>query len=95
MKWILVITIQLYWYLIPESKRRRCIFRKSCSIYVYEETLKKGLISGLSALRYRYQNCRSGFIVFEDPISDKKLMLLPNQQIIEEKEIAERLIRKN
>ncbi|WP_378174264.1 membrane protein insertion efficiency factor YidD [Aquimarina sp. SS2-1] len=94
MKILLIIPIKLYWFFVAKSKRRRCIFRKSCSNYVYEETCKKGFISGLKALRYRYQNCRSDFIIFDHPINDQKLMLLPNQEIIEEKEISERLIYK-
>jgi len=95
MKNLLIIPIKLYWFLIPASKRRLCIFRKSCSNYVYEETSKKGFRSGIKALRYRYQNCRSSYILFNDPLSDEKLMLLPNQQIIKEKEISEELIHKN
>ncbi|WP_299897153.1 membrane protein insertion efficiency factor YidD [uncultured Aquimarina sp.] len=92
MKFLLLFAIKLYWFLIPKTKRRRCIFRKSCSNYVYEKTCEKGLISGLKVLRYRYLNCRSGFIIFDHPLNNEKLMLLPNQKIIEEKEIAERLI---
>ncbi|MBQ4819611.1 membrane protein insertion efficiency factor YidD [Aquimarina sp. MMG016] len=95
MKFLLLFLIKLYWFFIPKSKRRQCIFRKSCSNYIYEETSKKGLISGLKALRFRYQNCRSSYILINDPLSDEKLMLLPNQQIIEEKEIDIRLIHKN
>jgi len=92
MKFLFLLAIRSYWFLIPASKRRQCIFRESCSIFVYKETSTKGFLKGLDALKYRYQNCRSGFIVFDNPIDGKKLMSLPNQQIIQEKEIAERLL---
>jgi len=92
MKLILLFVIRSYWFLIPKSKRRQCIFRKSCSNFVYEETSKNGLLKGLKALKFRYQNCRGGFIIFDNPINGKKLMSLPNQQIINESEIAQRLL---
>ncbi len=92
MKFLLLFAIRSYWFLIPESKRRQCIFRKSCSNFVYEETFKNGLLKGLSALKFRYQNCASGFIIFDNPIDGKKMMSLPNQQIIQENEIAKRFL---
>ncbi|WP_081801950.1 membrane protein insertion efficiency factor YidD [Aquimarina atlantica] len=92
MKWIFIITIRLYWYLIPKSKRRRCIFRKSCSNYVYEQINNNGVNSGIKAFRYRFRNCRSGFQLFKNPFNNETQMILPNQEIIKQEEIAKRLI---
>lgn len=92
MKWILIVTIRLYWYLIPEPKRRRCVFRKSCSNYVYEQINNNGLNSGIKAFRYRFRNCRSGFQLFKNPLNNEIQIILPNQEIIKQEEIAKRLI---
>jgi hypothetical protein len=67
-------------------------FKKSCSNYVFEVTQKEGFIKGLKAFRFRYQNCRGNFVIFQNPIINKIQMILPSQMIIEREEIAERLI---
>lgn len=95
MKVFLLVIIRVYWLLIPKSKRKKCIFRKSCSKYVFEETTKNGLQKGLKAFRFRYKNCRHGFEIFKNPINYKFQMILPNHLILDEEEIAERLINKN
>ncbi|WP_184624601.1 membrane protein insertion efficiency factor YidD [Pedobacter cryoconitis] len=94
MRILLILLIKIYWVLIPKNKRRRCIFRISCSQYVHMKTKDKGLFKGLLALRYRFLNCRGGFHVFESPIDQSKMMVLPNQQILTEDEISERFIKK-
>ena len=66
MKFILLKIIQLYWYLIPETKRRKCIFEKSCSNHVYDELKQNGLKNGLKALTFRIRNCQPEFDVFTD-----------------------------
>jgi len=92
MKHLILFAIKIYWNIIPPSKRKKCIFKKSCSNYVFEITQKEGFINGLKAFKFRYQNCRGNFVVFQNPIIDKIQMILPSQMIIEREEIAERLI---
>lgn len=92
MKYLILFIIQIYWKLIPTSKRKKCIFKKSCSNYVFEKTQKEGFISGLKAFRFRYKNCRGNFAIFQNPITNKIQMILPSQTIIDKEEIAERLI---
>ncbi|WP_210148404.1 membrane protein insertion efficiency factor YidD [Chryseobacterium scophthalmum] len=94
MKYLLLLIIKSYWFIIPASKRRKCIFRKSCSKHVYEETTSKGIISGLKALKYRFENCRAGAQIFENPITGKLQITLLNNQILDEKEISERFTKK-
>jgi len=93
MKILLLIIIKLYWLLVPKSKRRKCLFRTSCSKHVYQVTKEEGIFSGLLAFKYRVQNCRSGFQVFEDPIDGRSIMILANYQVLKENEIAERFIK--
>ena len=85
-------TIRTYWLLTQKSKRRKCIFHESCSNYVYQTTLKNGIKKGLEAFWFRYRNCRPGFQLFKNPITNEYQMILPNNQIIAQEEIAKKLI---
>lgn len=95
MKHFFLLMIKLYWLLIPKTKRKKCIFRKSCSHYVFEILEQQGFLSGLKAFRFRYNNCRSGFEIFKNPVTSEMQMLLPSNQIIDRDEIAERLLTLN
>ncbi|GMN06289.1 hypothetical protein MTsPCn5_16780 [Croceitalea sp. MTPC5] len=88
MRQILLIIIKVYWFLIPESKRRCCIFREPCSQHVYKITSARGFGQGFKALIFRYQNCRYGYEIFENPITNKIQLILPNKGVIDENEIA-------
>lgn len=92
MKYLILLIIQFYWYTKPKHSQPKCIFKKSCSHFVYDETLQNGFLKGLKAFNYRYKNCRSGFEIFRNPINNKIQVLLPTNQIIAKEEIAERLI---
>jgi putative component of membrane protein insertase Oxa1/YidC/SpoIIIJ protein YidD len=92
MKLLLLLPIKLYWAIWPKSKRRKCIFRTSCSQHVYQVTKKEGLGSGLRALKFRFRNCRSGFHVFANPLDGRRRMILPGGLLLGEEEIAERLL---
>ena len=93
MKTGLLLLIRFYWLVIPKGKRRKCIFRISCSQYVYQTTKTEGFYKGLLALRYRFQHCRAGFHIFENPVDGRKNMMLSNFRVLPEEEISERLIR--
>nr|BFF37363.1 hypothetical protein BACT7_22250 [Tenacibaculum mesophilum] len=92
MKHLLLLSIKAYWKFKPKDKPACCIFRKSCSHYVYEETKRKGILAGVKALKYRLNNCTYGYELYLNPISEKKQMLLKNGEVLEEEEIAKRLL---
>lgn len=92
MKHVILFAIKMYWKVLPQSKRRKCIFKKSCSTYVFETTQKEGFVKGLKAFQFRYKNCRGNFTIFQNPINNKIQMILPSQIIIESEDIADRLI---
>lgn len=92
MKYLLLILINCYWFLIPKSKRRKCIFNKSCSKYIYDITKEKGGVEGIKAFRFRFNNCRDGFEIFKNPINDKTQMILPSKLVVESDEIADRFL---
>jgi putative component of membrane protein insertase Oxa1/YidC/SpoIIIJ protein YidD len=93
MRLVLIYLIKLYWVLKPKDKSPCCIFRKSCSHYVYDKTYNEGIISGLKALKFRICNCKYGFELFVNPINKQTYMILPNKDIINEREIAKRLLK--
>ncbi|OSY89569.1 hypothetical protein WH52_00320 [Tenacibaculum holothuriorum] len=93
MKYILLGLIKMYWSLKPKNKLPKCIFRKSCSHFVYEVTKSKGFFGGLKALVYRFKNCRYGFELLKKPITDNVIMILPNGDEISEDKIAKWLLK--
>lgn len=86
MNLILLKTIQLYWNLIPEHKRRKCLFRESCSHYVYRTAKEKGFFSGCKALFGRVKKCRPGYELFKS--GDEFQLRLKDGSLIPEKDIA-------
>lgn len=85
MKYCLIFIIKFYWMFIPESKRKRCLFRQTCSKKVYDVTMKEGLIKGLLTLYKRHKQCRYGYSFY---INDSIInMLLVDGTILNEDEI--------
>jgi putative component of membrane protein insertase Oxa1/YidC/SpoIIIJ protein YidD len=78
----------MYWSIIPSYRRRQCIFKTSCSHYVFEQTLELGFKAGLKALQYRYRNCRGGYICYLNPITGRPEMELVSGEVIFEEHIA-------
>lgn len=92
MKYLLLILIKLYWRLIPGEKRKHCIYKQSCSCFVFEQTKVNGFISGMKALSYRMRTCNSHFHLFINPVTKETELILSNGEILSKNEIAERLI---
>ena len=91
MKYLILGVIRMYW-LIPKSRRRKCIFRESCSNHVYSITKNKGFNKGINAFLFRYKNCRSHIETFENPISKEIQIILPGGKIVSQHEIAKRIL---
>lgn len=92
MKFILLAIIHLYWFFKPKNSKPKCIFCKSCSHYIYETALNKGLLKGLEAFYYRYKNCRYGYEIFKNPITGEFQILLSSGSILPQEEISKRLL---
>lgn len=93
MRLILLCIIRIYWVVVPASKRRKCVFKTSCSRYVFGITAENGFLKGIKALKYRYTNCRNGCAVFINPLNGNKQMLLPCGDIVDENEISNIMIK--
>ena len=90
MKWPFLIIIKLYWKIIPEKKRRSCLFKESCSHYVYRHTTEYGFFSGIIALKLRVKKCRKGYQLYSGNTGFE--MKLADGSIIKEEEISPNIL---
>ncbi len=92
MKSIVLIFIKIYWLSVPENRRRKCLFKKSCSHYVYEQTETKGLKAGLRALHFRVRNCNKHYQIIE--VNGEKILITKTNKVYPEKELSEYILKK-
>ena len=90
MKNILIVIIKLYWKFIPKTKRRKCLFKISCSNYVYGITKSQGLIKGIEALNFRVCNCNPRYNILK--INDKKILVSATNTVFKEDELNDTLL---
>lgn len=86
MKWAFLTVIKLYWIIIPEKERRSCLFKETCSHYVYRHTTEYGFFRGISALLLRMKKCRKGYQLYSGQKGFE--MKLTDGSIIGEDEIS-------
>ncbi len=55
--------IEYYWNNVPEDKRRVCIYKVSCSRFVYNEIDNYGFFRGLNSYILRRKNCNSNYSI--------------------------------
>jgi len=91
MKIFLLLVIKIYWVLIPKSKRRRCLFKTTCSNYVYNKTKSKGLISGIKALRFRIENCNTNYHIIN--INNEKVLISAAQIIFRARQLNKSILK--
>jgi putative component of membrane protein insertase Oxa1/YidC/SpoIIIJ protein YidD len=87
--WGFRLLIRLYWILIPNAIKGQCLFRETCSRFVYRKVKEEGFWAGLNALKYRYKTCRSPFSLQTNPNNGKWELELCNGDVIQEQEIGE------
>lgn len=90
MKWAILIVIKLYWMVFSEKKRRCCLFKETCSHYVYRHTVEGGFFKGANALCQRLKKCRKGYQLYSSLQGFE--MELADGSVIKEDEIAPRLL---
>ncbi len=61
MRTAIIFWIHIYRYFIPEDKRRRCLFRESCSHHVERIARERGGIAAIKAFLARARHCRPGY----------------------------------
>jgi len=90
MRIILLLIIKIYWIVLPKSKRRRCLFKTSCSNHVYSKAKSEGLISGLKALKFRMKNCNPYYNIIE--INNEKILISSRHVLFKEKVINQSIL---
>ncbi|WP_409049430.1 membrane protein insertion efficiency factor YidD [Telluribacter sp. SYSU D00476] len=73
MNLLLQILIRLYWLVVPQKLKPRCIFKESCSRHVFRISQKIGFRAALKALLFRVSNCRPGYTI---AIIEEKIYLI-------------------
>lgn len=73
-----------------ERKRRGCLFKETCSHYVYRHTVEGGFFKGIGALWQRIKKCRKGYQLYSGLQGFE--MELADGSVIKEDEIAPRLL---
>lgn len=61
MRQLILWLIQLYHCYIPPAKRRRCLFRESCSQHVERIARERGGFAAIKAFLARARHCRPGY----------------------------------
>jgi putative component of membrane protein insertase Oxa1/YidC/SpoIIIJ protein YidD len=93
MKYLVLFLIKIYQTIFPKRYRGKCLFKESCSNFVYRMTKEEGLKGGIQAFIYRYHNCRPDYQLFED--NGRVLLITVKKELIEESLIDERLLFEN
>ena len=92
MKWAILLVIKAYWKLIPIRKRRSCLFKESCSQFVYRNTIEHGFMFGLHCFFRRRKQCRPGYeIIFSN--SGLNEIKLADGMVIDEMELSDKMKR--
>lgn len=90
MKYLLLLIIRIYWIAVPPSGRKQCIFRESCSRYVWRITISEGFLAGIRAFRFRNRHCCPGYAIYK--YKNHYELKTVNGLILKENEIDERLL---
>lgn len=91
MKWVLILVIRLYW-LVPVRWRRSCLFKESCSHFVYRVACNEGGWAGIRALRSRIRQCRPGYAHFHTPDGQGWVILADKSVVSADECIADEAI---
>jgi len=89
MKYLLLLVIKFYQTFAPKKYRGKCLFKESCSTFVYRITKNEGFKSGFKALMYRYHNCRPGYHLSVE--NGMELLRTIENEVIEKSLINDRI----
>ena len=79
-KHIFLWAIRIYWSRNPEKERRACLYKISCSQYVYRVTRIKGWLMGYIAYKKRLKSCKPGYKILLK--NEKKIIVTNDDKII-------------
>ena len=91
MKWVILFVIRLYW-VIPKKYRRSCLFKESCSHFVYKITKEKGFICGIGIFMQRRKQCRSGYQILVN-VNEVTKIRLADGSYASEIDLSEKMLK--
>jgi putative component of membrane protein insertase Oxa1/YidC/SpoIIIJ protein YidD len=91
LKFFLIIPIKFYQTFFPKKFRGKCLYKESCSNFVLRKTIEEGLNKGIKSFIFRYKNCRPNYFLTSN--GSKQILITCQNEIIEEIDIAERIIK--
>lgn len=89
MRWLLIRIVCLYRRLPPQFKKRRCLFKETCSALALRVAREEGTLACFHALRKRFAGCRPNYHVFYDAVACEWQVQLVNGETASEAEIAD------
>jgi len=91
MKWIVLCLIRVYW-ILPTKYRRKCIFKESCSHFVYRSAKENGFRKGISCFLKRRTQCRTGYQIYYGYSTSIEIKLFDGTYITEN-ELSETMLK--
>ena len=64
MRYLLMFAIRIYWR-IPTKLHDKCLFKETCSHYVYRIAKHQGFKAAFKTLKERNELCRPGYVVYK------------------------------
>ncbi|MDZ7268367.1 MAG: membrane protein insertion efficiency factor YidD [candidate division KSB1 bacterium] len=92
MRSVIILWIQLYRNFVPEGKRRRCLFRESCSHHVERIARERGSFAAITAFLARARHCRPGYGFEWDADSDVWFLVCANGAKIPKVMVSEHIL---
>jgi putative component of membrane protein insertase Oxa1/YidC/SpoIIIJ protein YidD len=92
MRYLLMFAIRIYWR-IPTKLHDKCIFKETCSHYVYRIAEHQGVIPALKAFKERNRQCRPGYVIYRS--KGKFYLKTAEGDVFEEDQISPRLLPPN
>jgi len=90
MKYLLLLLIKIYQTFIPKRFRGECLFKESCSNFVYRKTKEEGFKGGLKVFMYRYRNCRPNYHFIKE--NEKLFLITAEKEVIKKSLIDDRIL---
>lgn len=92
MRSVIILWIHLYRYFIPPAKRRRCLYRESCSQHVERIARERGGFAAIKAFLARARHCRPGYGFEWDADSNAWFLVCANGAKIPDVMVSEHIL---
>jgi uncharacterized protein len=61
MRYVILFAIKMYWICIPMQRRRKCIFKESCSTIVFRTAREAGFWKAIQIFAKRKNTCKPNY----------------------------------